>query len=177
MTKGQWCELAEASLCIAKVINININIEFIININITWFANHVVWQALVAASLMIQQGVRAALPKELRKRVQVLHLNRDYWVVTPPLSARAQVFFQLSDGTSSGSLPLVAGSLHAKLAEPAANSPAHFRSRFGLRFNLGEVTGTVDRVLQFQNFNSICKTCNLKLQLLNQWHSIRKYVY
>ena len=52
-----------------------------------------VWQALVAASLMVQQGVRAALPKELRKRVQVLHLNRDYWVVTPPLSARAQVFF------------------------------------------------------------------------------------
>ena len=93
LTKGQWCELAEASLFIAKVINININIEFIININITWFANHVVWQALVAASLMVQQGVRAALPKKLRKRVQVLHLNRDYWVVTPPLSARAQVFF------------------------------------------------------------------------------------
>ena len=126
-----------------------------------------VWQALVAASLMVQQGVRAALPKQLRKRVQVLHLNRDYWVVTPPLSARAQVFFQLSDGTSSGSLPLVAGSLHAKLAEPAANSPAHFRSRFGLRFNLGEVTGTVDRVLQFQNVN--CKTCNLKFKTYNSW--------
>ena len=60
-----------------------------------------VWQALVAASLMALQGARAALPPDLRKRVQVLHLNRDYWVVTPSLSARAQVFFLLSDGTSS----------------------------------------------------------------------------